>query len=59
MTKDTSITLRLDATERARLDALAAHYEIGISAVVRSLAKREVERLGLMPRSGAKKKGAR
>ena len=47
MTKDAEIKMRLDDTDRARLDALAEHYEISIAAVVRMLAKREVEHLGL------------
>lgn len=51
MTKDAVITMRLDDTDRARLDALAKHYEISMSQVVRMLAKREVEKLGLKPRS--------
>ena len=47
MAKDIVITMRIDETDRARLETLAAHYEISASAVVRMLAKREVERLGL------------
>lgn len=47
MTKDRPITMRMDDTDRARLDAISQHYELSLSAVVRMLAKREVEKLGL------------
>jgi antitoxin component of RelBE/YafQ-DinJ toxin-antitoxin module len=47
MTKDTMISIRIGALDRARLDAIAGHLEMSVSAVVRMLAKREVETLGL------------
>ncbi len=60
MTKTGGIKVRLDAQDRARLEALAEHYALTIGAVVRMLAKREVDALGLrLPKTRHAKSGAR
>lgn len=41
MPKDQMFKLRLNADDRARLDAVAAHYALNVAGVIRMLVKRE------------------
>ena len=59
MTKTGGIKVRLDAQDRARLEALAEHYALTIGAVVRMLAKREVDALGLLSKTPKRKSATR
>jgi len=45
--RERQLNIRLSEDEAARLDALADHYGINVAAVIRMLAKREADALGL------------
>ena len=49
MPKDLMFKLRLEERDRARLDALAAHYEMTAAQTVRTLLKERCTELGVEP----------
>jgi antitoxin component of RelBE/YafQ-DinJ toxin-antitoxin module len=55
MTKDALLQVRIDEVDRARLKALAEHYELSVGGVIRFLAKREAEKLGLATKKKSKR----
>ena len=57
MNKEESLRMRIDAADRARLDALADHYALPVSAVVRMLAKRDADALGIIVTPKPAKRG--
>lgn len=52
MTKDQIFKLRLDETDRARLDAVAKHHEMTAAQVVRLLVKWEQDRIVSLGEAG-------
>ena len=62
MPKDLMFKLRLEERDRARLDAVAAHYEMTAAQAVRTLLKERCADLGIEPaakKPAAKKAGGR
>ena len=57
MPKEQAYKIRLDDADRARLDALAAHYAIPVAAVLRMLVKRDADALGLQVKPTKRAKG--
>jgi len=55
MAKANLVTIRMDDTEEARASAVATHYGLPVSNVVRMLLKREARDLGLEPSAKAAK----
>lgn len=49
MAKDQMFKLRLDDKDRARLDAIAAHYEMTAAQTVRTVLKEKAIALGIDP----------
>jgi antitoxin component of RelBE/YafQ-DinJ toxin-antitoxin module len=63
MVKDATFKMRLGHEDRERFDALAEHYAAPVATVLRMLAKRDADKLGLpaaKPKATARKarKGA-
>ena len=50
-------TIRMRSDERARVDALAAHYSIPVAAVIRMLVKRDADALGIIVTPKPSKRG--
>lgn len=49
MAKDQMFKLRLDDKDRARLDAIASHYEMTAAQTVRTILKEKATALGIDP----------
>ena len=49
--KEHLCTVRMSATENERANAVADHYGINVSAMVRMLVKREARDLGVEPKT--------
>lgn len=49
-------TMRMSNDEWARFEAVAAHYSLNVASVMRMLAKREADALGLTPSAKPAKK---
>ncbi len=58
MAKDITFKMRLDANDKARLDALAEHYAVPMASVIRIIAKQAADALGL-PTPAKRKAGAK
>jgi|HubBroStandDraft_1064217.scaffolds.fasta_scaffold1429648_2 antitoxin component of RelBE/YafQ-DinJ toxin-antitoxin module len=55
MTKDFMLRARLDASDKERLERVAAHYTLSHAALIRMLVKRECDAIDLQQPKKTKK----